>query len=390
MDTGSSDLWITGEECSPCSGTTRFRIASSVTESTACSGCGSPSRELDDYGSGPVYGYTFQDVFTLGSSTTTTKITMGYVTSMGSSQQQLRDEGIFGLAFPALADYSDPSPIKTWLDEAGLPASYAFYMTTDAPGSEISFGGFAKELLGNTTVEYTDVIKTNLQSGRDFGYWTVAMSQFTLGATISGNGVTTIVDTGTSLIAIPPTALVAVFQALIDLPAASSCEATTAYFRCAGNTNLDAFPTLKVRLPSSFSPGNDTVLTLSGSEYFLATNQGVYQIGLSSSGSSQFAILGDVMLRKYYTLFDWDNRRVGFAGAVVEKSLPGGGDDNGGKNDDRDTYIIVAVILGVIFLGTLGAFVVRRMIAASNSSNGYGTVARQNQGGYYRQQDAEG
>mmetsp|Transcript_18245 Transcript_18245/g.25648 ORF Transcript_18245/g.25648 Transcript_18245/m.25648 type:complete len:97 (-) Transcript_18245:342-632(-) len=96
------------------------------------------------------------------------------------------------------------------------------------------------------------------------------------------------------------------------------------------------------------------------------------------------------MLRKYYTLFDWDNRRVGFAGAVVEKSLPGGGDDNGGKNDDRDTYIIVAVILGVIFLGTLGAFVVRRMIAASNSSNGYGTVARQNQGGYYRQQDAEG
>eukprot|EP00466_Bigelowiella_natans_P007765 jgi/Bigna1/71374/fgenesh1_pg.15_\ len=158
------------------------------------------------------YGYTFQDVFTLGSSTTTSTIKMGYVTSMGSSQQQLLDEGIFGLAFPALAQYSTPSPIKTWLDEAGLPNSYAFYMTTNAPGSQITFGGFAEELLGNTTVEYTDVIQTNLQSGTAFAYWTVAMSQFTLGATISGSGLTTIVDSGTSLIALPPNALIAVFQ----------------------------------------------------------------------------------------------------------------------------------------------------------------------------------
>mmetsp|Transcript_18919 Transcript_18919/g.30747 ORF Transcript_18919/g.30747 Transcript_18919/m.30747 type:complete len:483 (-) Transcript_18919:297-1745(-) len=390
MDTGSSDLWITGVGCSPCSGTARFQITSSVTESTACSGCGPPSRELDDYGSGPVYGYTFQDVFTLGSSTTTSTIKMGYVTSMGSSQQQLLDEGIFGLAFPALAQYSTPSPIKTWLDEAGLPNSYAFYMTTNAPGSQITFGGFAEELLGNTTVEYTDVIQTNLQSGTAFAYWTVAMSQFTLGATISGSGLTTIVDSGTSLIALPPNALIAVFQALIDLPAASACEATTSYFVCPRSTNLDAFPVLKVRFPSSFSPGNDTVLTLSGSEYFLPPNQGIYQMGLSSSGDSQFAILGDVLLRKYYTLFDWDNHRVGFAGAIVENSLPGGGDDNGGNNNDQVTYIAVGVVLGVIFVGILGAFVVRRMIASSNRSNAYGTVGRQDQGGYYRQQDAEG
>lgn len=120
-----------------------------------------------------------------------------------------------------------------------------------------------------------------------------------------------IADTGTSLLALPTaqiTALVKQLPGTIKVPGAQEWEV-----ECG---KIDQFPTL------SFTIGGKE-FELEGSDYVLKiTQSGVTECLLGLTGLDVPAprgplwILGDVFLRKYYTVFDYGNNQLGFATAV--------------------------------------------------------------------------
>jgi len=285
FDTGSADLWITGRECYQCGGEERFDITRSTTATKDCLDCGK-QRQLDKYGSGFVDGYVFEDILTIDGVSALSSVRLGYANKMSAEQQKFKDEGILGLGFTPLAEYSNPSPATSFTQDAGIEDSYAFYMTSGGSvGSQLTFGGFDPVLLNNQTVEYTPVIKTNLVSGTNYAYWTVAMSEFAVGeVAFTGENVLTIVDTGTSLVYVPMEYAYKIYNSLKDYPAAKYyCQANMNAFVCTGNVDLGRFPDFELRFPRYNDPGNATVLRLSPQDYFIPYEiQGEkhYQLGL--------------------------------------------------------------------------------------------------------------
>eukprot|EP00466_Bigelowiella_natans_P018127 jgi/Bigna1/62987/fgenesh1_kg.45_\ len=64
------------------------------------------------------------------------------------------------------------------------------------------------------------------------------------------------------------------------------------------------------------------------------------------SSASQFIILGDVVMRRFYTLFDRENLRIGFAGATTALSL-NTDKHSKGKHfyiDVRNLFIVVGTV----------------------------------------------
>jgi len=73
----------------------------------------------------------------------------------------------------------------------------------------------------------------------------------------------------------------------------------------------------------SFELGSDGYVFALGPEDYFMRDQGWCILLIQAFPSGDFWILGDVFLRKYYTIFDADNSRMGFAlakKAVVAKA----------------------------------------------------------------------
>ncbi|CAN0475085.1 unnamed protein product, partial [Laminaria digitata] len=82
----------------------------------------------------------------------------------------------------------------------------------------------------------------------------------------------------------------------------AECKSTTCY-----GTKASDFPDLMLEL----YPSNKFILR--GEDYTVCSRWGVCVIKLQPSFGGEFWILGDVFIEAYYTLFDVDNLRVGFA-----------------------------------------------------------------------------
>ncbi|GAB5364323.1 hypothetical protein AAMO2058_000959700 [Amorphochlora amoebiformis] len=341
-DTGSSDLWVTGAECFHCSGKRRFYAFNSTTFDRGCGVCGI-DQVLDNYGSGPVEGYIFEDRVTLGDVTSDSNVRMGYVFAMGEQQTNLQDEGIMGLGFDALASYSVPSPLDTILKQEGIELSYAFYLKSTSEQSLITFGGYDPDLLGSESFESVKVLPTQVRGGEVLTYWTIEMQEISIGsASYHSPSTTTIVDTGTSLIYVDPNFLQDVIKNLINSEASRYCRQGRGIFLCPEDVDVSKFPDLEFRFARYGNPGNDTVVTLSGEDYFIdvQSDSGVSFKRLGLEGTRNIVILGDVFLRKTYTLFDKTNLKISFSGASVSPS----------KNYDkpRKSPIVFIVVLIVI------------------------------------------
>jgi hypothetical protein len=114
---------------------------------------------------------------------------------------------------------------------------------------------------------------------------------------------TAIVDSGTSLIVGP----------------AAAINSITAALNCTENFEGEFFVDCDAELPDLVIAINGVDYTLEGKDYILKDGSGdtavclllLYTIDLTGTGVDW--ILGDVFMRKYYSIFDYTNRRVGFA-----------------------------------------------------------------------------
>lgn len=130
-------------------------------------------------------------------------------------------------------------------------------------------------------------------------YWSIALDDIAMngqGQSLCGFGCMAIVDTGTSLIAGTPD----VMQPIINqLNVAEDCS------------NIDSNPNV------SFVIGGKQYLLTPRDYVIKITSQGQTQcfpgFQTMDMGTNGFVILGDVFISTYYTVFDYEGSRVGFA-----------------------------------------------------------------------------
>lgn len=181
-------------------------------------------------------------------------------------------------------------------------AIFSVYLTdnkdTSGKKSVILIGGYDLEKYGKSgSIKY---IETYAQTG----YWLVPLKSIKVGTeSIGRSSIAAIIDTGTSYILSPNEEIVEVMYwvskygncALIVESLVCVCDQT--------NWNT-AFPDL------TFGIG-DYSFTITSLSYFKKDGDECTLL-VRSLGSKNYWIFGDVFLRNFYTIFDMENKRIGF------------------------------------------------------------------------------
>jgi hypothetical protein len=206
-------------------------------------------------------------------------------------------DGILGLSLPQMAEGNDFSIVDQMVN-AGVfeQPLFGVFFGNDDEESQITFGSYRRELMA-TELFWTPVTEP--------GYWQVRVEDITLGEKkqkicIGDRKCQVAVDTGTSLLAAPPD----VVDQLVDsLQVAQDCS------------NMQSLPDM------GFIIGNH-ILNLKPDDYVSQSSNGC-ALGLMALDipppKGPLFIFGDPFLRKYYTVYDRENVRVGFALAKHKK-----------------------------------------------------------------------
>ncbi|EEQ99848.1 toxomepsin 2, putative [Perkinsus marinus ATCC 50983] len=232
-------------------------------------------------------------------------------------------DGIFGMAWPALASGGDLFVPKLY--EQGLIPSNLFGMYISRSRSEMSLGVIDKAKF-NGELQYWKILLE--------AWWTLDLESVTVGEGRShstgssreaiGDRRLAIVDTGTSLITGNVDDVIALMLLVMEESGAVieySPELNFFIFDCEHILNL---PTITFILRGA--NGETIALPVYGYEYAMMFVDGcilTIQPHLRSGFGPQW-ILGDPFLRAYYTVYDYDNSRVGFAsvkGRIMPRSL---------------------------------------------------------------------
>lgn len=292
FDTGSSDLFLPGPNCTTnCAGHTVYDPSKSSTSSPL-----NVPFALQ-YGDGStVSGNQFVDTVSIGGLTATNQ-TLGAanVYSDGFNSTNFVPDGLMGMGFQSISVYNAP-PVFQSIVSSGAMAAPVFSFKLAGNGSELLIGGTNSALFTGDFV-FAPVTQQ--------GYWQVNMDGASVGGTQAVGNITSIIDTGTTLIVGDQTNVAKLYQ---SIPGSKDASTTV-------GAGFFTFPCASV--PS---------VSLSfGGRAFPLSNE-TFNLGAVSTGSSDCIggivsgdvgnsgwIVGDVFLQNVYAQFDFGNTRVGFA-----------------------------------------------------------------------------
>jgi saccharopepsin len=196
LDTGSSNLWVPSTECNSIACYLHTKYDSSASSTYKKNGTDFEIR----YGSGSLSGFVSQDVFQIGDLKVKHQDFAEATSEPGLAFAFGRFDGIMGLGYDTISVKGIVPPFYNMLDQGLLDEPvFAFYLgdTNEQQESEATFGGIDES-------HYTGkMVKLPL---RRKAYWEVDLDAITFGketAEMDNTGV--ILDTGTSLIALPST-----------------------------------------------------------------------------------------------------------------------------------------------------------------------------------------
>lgn len=292
-DTGSANLWVPSKKCTNCNQGGRLYDA---TESSTYASNG---KELElSYGKGSCKGFLSNDDVIMAG-LTISNCTFGEVTSIAVDAFGNRPfDGILGLGLPGTAADGVTPPMEMLVSEGKLAHNvFAFYLSTgEMHNSMLTLGG-TDDSYHAETFHYAPLVSQNN------GYWMVSASDVKLGGASTGacdgsNGCLMVVDTGTSIFVGPPKDMDSIIKQVGTVSADCSNTAT--------------LPTITLTFNGKdFDLGPDFYVVRVKDEN---TGQIQCESGLASMDIGMpLWILGDPFLRKYYTVWDADQMRVGFA-----------------------------------------------------------------------------
>jgi hypothetical protein len=250
------------------------------------------------YGAGPLSGYISVDTISFGGFTVADQkfAEVNNVTGVAGAYLDGPFDGIIGLGFDEISENGIPTPLEKLIRAGKLDKpEFAYYLKSGGDG-EITFGGVNPRRFTGA-VSYVPVTKR--------GWWQIALGGVEVGTTSIAINTTvpTIVDSGTSYIMGP--------TAEIDKIARAANATSTSD----GNYMISchsAGPAI------SFSLGGKQ-FAIEKADYTLDGGDGTCYLAFFGLVEDLW-ILGDVFMRKYYTIFDYGTPstgpRVGFALAV--------------------------------------------------------------------------
>jgi len=293
FDTGSSNLWVPSKKTSIIHWNPLHAKYDSSKSSTYIKNGTDFSIQ---YGSGSLTGFVSEDDVTIGDITVKKQLFAEATNEPGLAFKIGKMDGIMGMAWQSIAVNGIKPPWYDVVAATGGQNLFAFYLGKgNGDNSELVLGGTdPKHYTGD--ISYVPL--------SDEKYWMFTMDNFAIGSATESN-VTVIADTGTSLLA-GPTDFITKVQAAIGAKPLAKGEYT---LDC---SKLDSLPKLTITLA-----GKDYVLE--GKDYALQVSgqclSGFMGIDLPAGNPVKF-ILGDVFLRKYYSIYDAGNKRMGFATAA--------------------------------------------------------------------------
>jgi hypothetical protein len=302
FDTGSADLWVASSKCTSKLCMFKHKYNSRTSHSYEANGSTFTIR----YASGPVAGFLSIDDLGLGENLVARGHLFGEVvnvTGLGLPYLLGKFDGIVGMAFSSISVTKSPTPIDALYSQGMIHEKvFAFFLgDNDSEGGELVIGGIDKAHFKGE-LAWSPLVSES--------YWVLALDDLSLGALSVLKSARLIVDSGTSILTAP--------AAIVKTIAAS-----IGALRIFGGKYIVACDVIP-SLPHLSFTINGIVYSLAPDEYILSSGMlrakvcllGIMELDIPGPT----LILGDLFMRKYYTVFDASNTRIGMAPANHDKA----------------------------------------------------------------------
>ncbi|KAI0825830.1 aspartic protease [Irpex lacteus] len=291
FDTGSSDLWIPSSTCDNCSSKKQYDASQSSTSQKQ------EGTFQIQYGDGStVQGDVYTDTVTVAGITVTDQY-LSPVTTLSDQFTQSPEDGLLGLAFPAISNLKQ-NPFFNTAIEQNVVSSGEFGFKLASDGSVLYLGGTDSSLYSGD-IEYHSVDSST-------GFWQATGGAAVVDGQEVASDISTIIDSGTTIMYGPQEQVEAFYNAIDGAEVYDSSQGYWS-FPCDGD------------LPEvGFSWGGETWAISAENLNLGETEQGsgkcvgslaAQDLGL---GDGVF-LLGDSFMKNVYTSFSFDQTAVGFA-----------------------------------------------------------------------------
>jgi len=292
LDTGSSNLWVPSIKCTSIACFLHTKYDSSASSTHKANG----TEFKIQYGSGSMEGFVSNDVLTIGDLQIKKQDFAEATKEPGLAFAFGKFDGILGLGYNTISVNHITPPFYSMIDQGLIDDPiFSFRIgSSEEDGGEAIFGGIDHSAYSGD-IHYVPV--------RRKAYWEVELQKVYFGEDeleLEQTGAA--IDTGTSLIVVP-TDIAEMLNAQIGAKKSWNGQYQV---DCA---KVPSLPELSFYFGGKAHPlkGTDYILEIQGTCISAFTG-----MDLNLPGGSLW-IIGDVFLRKYYTVYDLGRHAVGFA-----------------------------------------------------------------------------
>lgn len=292
FDTGSTQLWIKSKSCPTCISSNLYNSSASSTFKPVQTSA-SPIRYFDG---------TFVNGILGNDAVTVAGVKLDNFTFQQAVDYNDKGQidGIMGLGFSPKID--QPTFWSQVLDsQSSMSPIFSYYIDSTGTSGGLTFGALDRaRFSGNLSIE-----EVAFKTGPLSAVWTVFVKEIKGVKAIPIANLKAIIDTGTSLTVLPKDLAKAINENL----GLSELGSGLYGMKCDDGIPRDR-QVLEITL-------ENTVLRFRSDDYLfpVTISNGTYCVSgiLGRSLNSDLIIIGNILLRRYYTVFDQVNRLIGFA-----------------------------------------------------------------------------